>query len=81
MKLNLLLLQILTHLEEDDTMSMFTTLIIFAMLATMVALISGISSMAHGGEFNRKHETQFMSARVGLQALTVLLLIIALIYS
>lgn len=47
----------------------------------MVALISGISSMAHGGEFNRKHETQFMSARVGLQALTVLLLIIALIYS
>lgn len=56
-------------------------LVVLAILATLAALISGVSSMAHGGEFNLKHETQFMSARVGLQALTILLLIVALIWS
>jgi len=34
--------------------------------------------MAFGGEFDEKHGTQFMIARVGMQALTLLLLIFAI---
>jgi len=34
--------------------------------------------MAHGGEFGRRHSHQLMFARVGLQAITLLLLLIAL---
>ncbi len=66
---------------EGNIMSMITILVLMAMLATLVALFTGIGSMAHGGEFDLKHETQFMSARVGLQALTLLLLVLALVLS
>jgi hypothetical protein len=38
---------------------------------------TGVWSMAHGGEFDRKHSTQLMFARVGMQGLTVLLLLFA----
>lgn len=62
-------------------MSILTMLVLIAMLATLVALFIGIGSMAHGGDFDLKHETQIMSARVGLQALTVLLLVLALVMS
>jgi hypothetical protein len=33
--------------------------------------------MAQGGEFDRKHSTQLMFARVGMQGVTVLLLFLA----
>ena len=35
-------------------------------------------SMAHGGEFDEKHSDQLMFARVGMQAITLLLLFGAL---
>ena len=62
-------------------MSIMTILVLMAMLATIAALFVGLGSMAHGGEFDLKHETQLMSARVGLQALTLLLLAIAFVMS
>jgi len=34
--------------------------------------------MAHGGEFDQKHSTQLMDARVGMQAVTFLLLLLAI---
>jgi hypothetical protein len=34
--------------------------------------------MAHGGEFDREHSTQLMFARVGMQGVTVLLLLLAI---
>ncbi len=61
------------------TTSVFlTTLVIIGLIATFAALWGGISSMVMGGGYDRKHGTQFMSARVGIQALTVVLLLIAL---
>lgn len=59
-------------------MTVVTTLIIIALLATAGTLLSGVISMAHGGEFDRRHSHQLMFARVGLQAITLLLLLTAL---
>lgn len=62
-------------------MTTLTTLIIFALIATIAALGWGIGSMAHGGSFDAKHSHQFMSARVGFQGLAIVLLLIALLVS
>lgn len=59
-------------------MTVVTTLIIIALFATAGTLLSGVISMAHGGEFDRRHSHQLMFARVGLQAITLLLLLTAL---
>ncbi len=59
-------------------MNPINVLIMLALLATAAALAVGVVSMVRGGEFDRAHATQFMSARVGLQAITVILLLIAL---
>lgn len=60
-------------------MGALTLLIIFGMLATVVVLITGIGSMAEGGEFDDRHSHQLMFARVGFQAFTLVLVIIALL--
>jgi hypothetical protein len=52
-------------------------LIVLALLLTIAVLGTGIWSMAHGGEFDEKHSVQLMFARVGIQAITILLLFIA----
>jgi len=59
-------------------MSSLTIVISVALIATIVALGTGIVSMMRGGEFDRKHDTQLMFARVGLQGITFVLLLIAL---
>ena len=58
-------------------MTFLTVVIILAMLITIGVLATGIWSMAHGGEFDRKHSDQLMAARVGAQAVTLLLLFLA----
>jgi hypothetical protein len=65
--------------EKEAAMSMLTFLIALAALATLVALVGGVASMAHGGEFDRRHSHQFMFARVALQALAFVLLLGALL--
>jgi len=59
-------------------MSTLTIVITVALIATILALGTGIVSMMRGGEFDEKHDTQFMLARVGLQGLTFILLLVAL---
>lgn len=59
-------------------MNLLTIVIVLALLATVVVLVMGIGSMARGGEYDDKHETQFMFARVGLQGATFVLLMVAL---
>jgi Hypoxia induced protein conserved region len=58
-------------------MTIMTALVIVALLATVAALVSGIVSMAHGGGFDRRHSHQIMFARVGLQGITLVALLIA----
>lgn len=58
-------------------MTLLTTLIMLALVATIVSLGWGIGSMAHGGQYDAKHSTQFMSARVVAQALIIVFLLMA----
>lgn len=58
-------------------MKLLTLLIVGALVMTIGVIGTGIWSMAHGGEFDRKHSTQLMLARVGMQAVTLLLLLMA----
>lgn len=60
-------------------MNIMTALVVFALLATVAALVTGVFSMAHGGDFDRRHSHQIMFARVGLQGLTLLALLVALL--
>lgn len=62
-------------------MTTISILVIFALLATVVALGWGIGSMAHGGAYDTKHSHQFMEARVGLQALAVIFVLVAMVIS
>ena len=56
-------------------MPLLMTLIMLALLATIVSLGWGIGSMAHGGQFDAQHSTQFMTARVIFQGLIIVLLL------
>jgi hypothetical protein len=60
-------------------MTVLTTLLLIAMLATLGALVVGLAAFFRGGEFNRKYSNKLMQARVVLQAVAVLLLLLLLL--
>lgn len=60
-------------------MTLLTTLLIIALLLTIVSLAWGVGSMAHGGNFDRAHSTQLMGARLVTQGLTIALLLLAVV--
>jgi hypothetical protein len=59
-------------------MDILNVVIVAALLMTVGLIGTGIWSMAHGGEFDQEHSTQLMFARVGMQGVTVLLLLLAI---
>ncbi len=54
-------------------------ILIVVMLAVLVVLMTGIISMAVGGEFNRRHGNRIMRARVLLQLVAVALFVILIL--
>lgn len=62
-------------------MNILNMLIVVALLMTVAVIGTGIWSMAHGGEFDEKHSSQLMIARVGMQGITVVLLLLAVFLS
>lgn len=58
-------------------MNTLTIVILIALFLTIAVLVMGIGSMGVGGDFDEKHSTQLMYARVGMQAVTLLLLFFA----
>jgi hypothetical protein len=60
-------------------MTIMTALIVFALLVTVGAFVTGIVSMAHGGDFDQRHSHQIMFARVGFQGAALVVLLIALL--
>ncbi len=68
----------LAQTNGGTTMTLLTAVIVVALLATAAALVGGIASMVQGGEYDQRHSHQFMFARVGLQGLTLVLLLVAL---
>jgi hypothetical protein len=71
---------IFTKIQGDPEvdMNILTAVIMVALLMTIGLIGAGIWSMAHGGEFDQKHSTQLMAARVGMQGTTFLLLLLAI---
>ena len=59
-------------------MDILNAAIVGALVMTVGLIGTGILSMGHGGEFDREHSTQLMFARVGMQGVTVLLLLLAI---
>ena len=59
-------------------MNILVVLITIGVLATAAALMAGIVSMARGGQFDQTHSTQLMLARVALQGVTLLSLLVVL---
>lgn len=60
-------------------MGVLPTLLLIAMLATLLVLIVGLVGFFQGGEFNRKYGNKLMRARVALQFIAVLLLILVVL--
>jgi hypothetical protein len=60
------------------TMDLFMIVIIAAMLLTVATVFLGLLTMSGGGSTNEALSTPLMWARVGFQALTILLLFIAI---
>ncbi|MCH8845835.1 MAG: twin transmembrane helix small protein [Proteobacteria bacterium] len=59
-------------------MDVLTLVIVASLILTAVILVIGVGSMAQGGEFDERHSEQLMFARVGMQAITLSLLFVAL---
>ncbi|PPR29957.1 MAG: hypothetical protein CFH32_00727 [Alphaproteobacteria bacterium MarineAlpha9_Bin2] len=54
--------------------------ILLVLLAVFIVLIVGIISMLRGGNFNKKWGNKLMRARVVLQALAVILILLTVIF-
>lgn len=61
--------------------SIFVTLMIVAMLATLGSLAMGLFAMVKGGDFNKKHGNRLMQLRVTLQGLALLFFALAFMTS
>ncbi len=57
-------------------MDIVDALILVALLAVVIVLGLGFYSLHRGGEFSRKYSNLFMRARVALQAVAVLLILL-----
>ncbi len=60
------------------TTAFLTTLVIIGLVAAFAALWWGLGSMVFGGAYDRKQAPRLMTARVALQALTLVLIFVAL---
>ena len=60
-------------------MNTMTVLVVAGMVATILSLIQGIASMAEGGAEDQARSHILMFRRVGLQGLTLLLLVLAVL--
>ena len=58
-------------------MTLLTTTIVLALMATIVTLAWGLGSMATGGAYDEKHSEQLMFVRVGIQVFAFVMLLIA----
>ncbi len=52
------------------------TLVIVSMLTTLSILLFGVITMIRGGEFNRRNGNRLMRARVIMQGVTLLLVVL-----
>lgn len=56
--------------------SVVGVLVVVALIVTLLVLLSGVLGMLKGSEFNKKYSNVLMRARVGSQAVTILLMVL-----
>ena len=59
-------------------MSMFTFLVVLALLATVASLMWGLVSMVRGGEYDESHSAKLMSTRIAFQGFALMVILLAL---
>ena len=59
-------------------MSLFTFLVVLALLATVASLMWGLVSMVRGGEYDEGHSAKLMNARIAFQGFALIVILIAL---
>ncbi|MEM7043142.1 MAG: twin transmembrane helix small protein [Pseudomonadota bacterium] len=62
-------------------MSVLWILALIGMVATLLVLVVGLAGFFQGGEFNRKYGNKLMRARVTLQFVTIVLIVLAVLSS
>ncbi len=55
-----------------------TTIVIVACLAVLAVLVLGINAFRRGGEYNRNNANKLMRWRLGLQAVAVVIIVVAI---
>ena len=58
-------------------MDLLSVVIVLALLATIAVMMMGLFTMGHGGSLDKMIGNRLMWARVGIQAVAILLLILA----
>ena len=64
----------------DSIHSIIFVSILIVLIAVLVVLAIGVVSMLKGGSFNKKWGNKLMRARVALQALVVILILLLAIF-
>ena len=60
----------------DALQAVFPMLIVVALAAVVIVLLTGVAGMARGGDFNRRYGNKLMRLRVILQGVAVVLIVI-----
>ena len=60
----------------DALQAVFPMLIVVALAAVLVVLLTGVVAMARGGEFNKRYGNTLMRLRVILQGVAVALIVV-----
>ena len=60
----------------DSVLHLFPYAIAIALIAVVAVLFAGLVTLARGGRFGNRYSNKLMQARVGLQALAVVLMLV-----
>ena len=56
--------------------TVFLVLAILSAVGVLAVLVTGFLALGQGGEFNRKYGNKLMQARIGLQALAIVFVLL-----
>jgi hypothetical protein len=56
--------------------AVFPMLIVVALVAVLITLLTGVVGMLRGGQFNKQYGNKLMRLRVALQGVAVLLIVV-----
>ena len=64
----------------EAVQAIFPMLIVVALVAVLIVLLTGVVGMLRGGQFNKQYGNKLMRLRVGLQGLAVVLIVVYVVF-